>query len=770
MMAAVVVFLLVAGALVFALVRSVLLQRRVDDLENRLATLERSVRGMAVQQSPTSTPTEISLVDSRPDSRSAIPVSPTPDNFDVARLPERSGGQASRQGEGLRLPSKPASGSRTREEWEAFVGGRLLNRIGALAIIIGIGFFLKHAFDNNWISEPIRVLVGVLAGAASLLIARRTHTRGFAIFAQGLVGAGIGILYLSVYASFNYYSLLPQIPSFIIMAAVTTTALVHGVWYRSLAVALLGWAGGYLTPWMLSTGEPNEIKLFVYLALLTVAMLGLVARMPEWSILQPLTLTGTWLWYFIWHVDEYDSDVLTITLFFVLVFWASFAAADQIQQRLRVAQGWQRTFTHVANACFGAIAVMAVVPTDRDVVAGIILLSMTAAYLSLFVHVPDRPEPRYTTMTSAIAAALALIGSGYLLSDHGDVAAWAALSTILVVAARRLEHPDLFLIGQITLLIATIHLVTIDGALIAQNIREYEPVLHERTIGFFGLIAGSFAGFRSLLGDDGRRQARTMFLSIGAIAGLAYLTVEVNDLLRSWRLDLESDAMTFRWFISVMTLAVVWTASGLGVYFVGLRQRLLPLMWIGVITMGLGLLTAILRGVSVPVSAFHDPFVNFRVASLLAISVLSGIGAWLAVRYRDVDVSLPRLHRAMALGAIVTVLSLLSGETLDWFERSVPTATEAGWATLADLRDEQQLALSLVWLFYSVVLMVFGFWRSNRGTRLMAIGLFSITIVKIFLYDLSSLETAYRIVSFVVLGAILLGVSYGYQRYKHLLM
>lgn len=738
-------FILVAGALVFALVRSILLQRRVDDLENRLSALERSVRGIAVQQPPSSTPTEISLVDERPVTRPSLPSTQSP------------------------KPVIPTP-SRSREEWEAFVGGRLLNRIGALAIIIGIGFFLKHAFDNDWISEPIRVLVGIVAGSASLFIARRTHVRGFAIFAQGLVGAGIGILYLSVYASFNYYSLLPQIPSFILMAVVTTTALVHGVWYRSLAVALLGWAGGYLTPWMLSTGETNEIKLFVYLALLTVAMLGLAARMPEWSVLQPLTLAGTWLWYFVWHVEDYDPDVLAITLFFVLVFWASFVAADQVQQRLRVFPGWQRSVAQVGNACFGAIAVMAVVPSDRDGITGIVLLLMSAAYLSVFIHITDRPERRYTTTVSAIASSLALVGSGYLLSEHGDVAAWAILSAILVAAARRFEHPDLVLLGQIALLIATIHLVTIDGALVAHNIREYGPVLHERTIGFLGLIAGSFGAFRILQEDDGRRQARTMFLSIVTIGGLVYLTVEVNDLLRSWRLDLESDAMTFRWFISVLTLGMVWTASGLGVFFAGLRQRLLALMWIGNITMVLGVLTVILRGVSVPVIAYHDPVVNFRVAALLLTALLSGLGAWFASRYRDVDVSLTGIHRALALGAIVAVLSLLSGETLDWYDRFASSATEAGWSSLADLRDEQQLALSLVWLFYSVVLMVFGFWRSNRGTRLIAMGLFSITIVKIFLYDLSSLETAYRIVSFVVLGAILLGVSYGYQRYKHLLI
>jgi uncharacterized membrane protein len=59
-----------------------------------------------------------------------------------------------------------------------------------------------------------------------------------------------------------------------------------------------------------------------------------------------------------------------------------------------------------------------------------------------------------------------------------------------------------------------------------------------------------------------------------------------------------------------------------------------------------------------------------------------------------------------------------------------------------------------------------GIWRKYRGMRFVAIGLFGITILKIFIYDLSFLETLYRFFSFVALGAILIGVSYAYQKYK----
>ncbi|MBM2841453.1 MAG: putative rane protein, partial [Bacteroidetes bacterium] len=161
-----------------------------------------------------------------------------------------------------------AKPSRTREEWEALIGGKLLNRIGALALIIGVGFFLKYAFDNEWITETMRVVIGFLIGALLLVVAMRADKKKFEVFAQGLVGSGIAVLYLSVFASFSFYRLVPQVVAFMMMSAVTVLAFLQAFKYDSLAVSLLGLVGGFLTPFLLSTGEANEVGLFTYIALL----------------------------------------------------------------------------------------------------------------------------------------------------------------------------------------------------------------------------------------------------------------------------------------------------------------------------------------------------------------------------------------------------------------------------------------------------------------------------------------------------------------------
>ncbi len=752
-------FFAFVGLIVFLVVRSVLMGRRLQQLEDRMSLLERSVRGLSVKQpTPTQQEQERPALSLTPDEPARISELRAP--VHESRVPDPSSP----------IPATASTPTRTREEWEAFVGGRLLNRIGALAIIVGIGFFLKHAFDNDWISEPVRVLIGAAAGITFLAFARRTHQKGFIVFSQGLVGSGIGILYLSVYATYNFYVLLPQIPSFIIMTGVTVLALVQGIQYRSFAVALLGWAGGYLTPWMLSAGEPNEVKLFGYLALLTVGLLGLTVRMPSWSLLQPLTAVGTWLWYVVWHINAYSNDAYAPTLFFILVFWALFVAADHLQTRLSIPFNRTRGATLVINALLTLIAVTLVVHHESETQAGVILVLLGAAYPLWLVRRGSNTGRAYVLTMTLITLVLWCIGTEWIFADFPDTAAWAVLAWLAVAVGRLRDWPHLFISGAVVLLLAIVQLLSVDGALAALSVRDFTPVLSWRTIGYLGLIAGALLGFLALPSGHPRKAERHLFLLVAAGTLALLVTVEVNDLLRVWRLDLDPDPIAFRWFLSLLFLGTLWVLLGAAAFMVGVRRALPPLVGLGVFLLGVGAMLLAFRGVSVPVIDLHQPILNVRVLTMLVGAGLLLSCAYVARRHPEPLRGVAALPQVLAVAGVAVVFSMLTGEARDWFERFVVAARDAGPAPLADLLDVQQLAISAVWLLYSVTLMAAGFWRSNRGLRLMAIGLFGLTIFKIFLYDLSSLETGYRIVSFIGLGAILLGVSYGYQRFKHLLI
>ena len=232
----------------------------------------------------------------------------------------RAGGGTSRLAHMLR--------PRTRVEWETLIGGKLLNRVGALALILGVGFFLKYAFDNNWLNETARVVLG---GAAGLLLAaggHRFHRRGLSIFAQGLTGAGVGILYLSIYAAYDFYRLVPQPVAFLLMALVTAAALLLSLRYDARAIALLGWAGGFLTPFLLVTAQLNTLGLFVYITLLDAGLIAILLSRRHWRVLEPLGIAATYATYLTWSFRADLPEGFGTALAFLILWWAMFAGMD----------------------------------------------------------------------------------------------------------------------------------------------------------------------------------------------------------------------------------------------------------------------------------------------------------------------------------------------------------------------------------------------------------------------------------------------------------
>ena len=218
----------------------------------------------------------------------------------------------------------PEKKSLTKNEWEVLIGGKILNRIGSIALVIGLGFFLKYAFDNNLISETIRVLIGITIGIILIVGGLSFYKKNFKMFSQGLAGAGISILYLSIYASFNYYHLVSQPVAFGFMLLVTIVTFAQAFHYNSIAVALLGWLGGFLTPFLLSTGQANEVGLFTYILLLDIGLLIVVLKKDSWVALEALTVVGTYIVFYIWYGNYYTEEKLAISLLFISIFWLLF--------------------------------------------------------------------------------------------------------------------------------------------------------------------------------------------------------------------------------------------------------------------------------------------------------------------------------------------------------------------------------------------------------------------------------------------------------------
>ena len=233
------------------------------------------------------------------------------------------------------------AGAKPASSLESRIGAQLLNRIGILAVLIGMAWFLKLAFDRNWIGPGIRIWIGLVCAAALVLWSERFRRQGFSAFSYSLKGLGTSIAYLSLWAASSVFHLAPPWLIFLAMTAVTIFNAVLARRQNSELLAIYALAGGLATPALLAMGHDSAIALFSYLALLNGGALLLLALHP-WVRLAWASLLGTGVYYIGWTLSQDDASRLLVRGCFLGIFFAGFTAAPLLI--LRKVNGADRAF------------------------------------------------------------------------------------------------------------------------------------------------------------------------------------------------------------------------------------------------------------------------------------------------------------------------------------------------------------------------------------------------------------------------------------------
>ena len=157
---------------------------------------------------------------------------PPPDTILVPPMPGSSTGSQSSGSPPLTQKTEPvfklprlSESARGNENIEEKIGQYWLNRVGIVAILIGVSYFLKYAFENNWIGPAGRIAIGLLAGMGLVLWSERFRKRGYAAFSYSLKAVGIGTLYLSLWGAYQVYHLIPSSAAFVAMIIVTAATM-----------------------------------------------------------------------------------------------------------------------------------------------------------------------------------------------------------------------------------------------------------------------------------------------------------------------------------------------------------------------------------------------------------------------------------------------------------------------------------------------------------------------------------------------------------------
>ena len=207
---------------------------------------------------------------------------------------------------------------------EKFIGENLINKIGILILVLGISYFVKYAIDKDWINEPARVGIGILAGALIMGVAHKLRKK-YAAFSSVFVAGAIAVFYFTIGIAFHSYHLFGQTAAFLLMVGITAFSCLISLSYNRKELAVLSLIGGFAVPFMVSTGQGNFVVLFTYILILDIGILAL-AYYKKWGIINILSyvftiiLYGAWLFKDLEEKNPHHLGALAFGFAFYFVF------------------------------------------------------------------------------------------------------------------------------------------------------------------------------------------------------------------------------------------------------------------------------------------------------------------------------------------------------------------------------------------------------------------------------------------------------------------
>ena len=631
--------------------------------------------------------------------------------------------------------------------FEKYIGENLFGKIGILIFIIGIGFFVKYAIDQNWINETARTLMGYAVGAGMLVLAERLHKR-YHTFSSLLAGGAFGIYYLITAIAFHYYALFSHTMAFVILCATTIFMSAVSVLYDRKELAVTALVGGFIAPFIISTDSSSIISLQIYITILNIGMFCL-AMYKKWAILPMVSFAFTYI--ILWGTTALgsfsDSEAVTTypTLFaFATLFYVIFLLPVVFILRTQYGE----------NTRLGLLGIITA-NSFMYLIYGDFLLqhfeasSDTTAYLAFFIaavnlsihlYLRFRVEGQDTlrNLMLGLAVTFASMGIPILFSAANVLMVWAAESVLLLWLFTK-EKNRIYELASAVLLLLTL------GAL--AYYRTTDTFIHDTGDSLF--FNGAFFV--------------TTFVSI------AYYVVAV---IMQFNKELFSDTKRL---IAYTPCNAIAYALGFSILFLAFRDNF-HFHLEQPISEYASLLTAnimLLGGALILRKRFEisENKLAYEISLYLA-GILFAMTVWnytapegLLLRWLMALVTIAYMAYCMRGQLLVTSnqrnlhieYSIIS--TLMWL-----TLTRLLLITFNEVNFSTAFSLSLG--IAAFILMCIGMRYHSKEIRIVSLAEFGIVIGKLILNDVWAMPALGKIIVFISLGAILLILSFLYQKLK----
>ncbi len=678
-------------------------------------------------------------------------------------------------------PPRPKTTPKEGFNFERFIGENLINKIGIGVLVIGIGLFVKYAIDNEWVNEVGRVAIGFLSGGVLLALAYRFR-KAYRAFSSVLTGGAMVVFYFTVAIAFREYDLFGQTTSFLMMVVITAFSVWLSILYNRRELAILSLIGGMLTPFMVSRGDGNYHVLFTYIAILNIGMLTLSLR-KQWKELLIISYIGTqlifWLYYLRDSFNILGGSTSDITRDSALLLYASIFYVIFLLMPLRqVFRGKDQSKNHalhiilliVNSFLYLSAGVLLLYRMEIESYKGLLtaLLAVVNAIVALLLYNNQKDKVLFHLFAGLTISFVTLAAP--MQFDGNNITLFWATEAILLLWLFRKSEAIIYYCGSLILLAFTFF-----SMLFIHNLQE--------------LSFGSEGHIRALEGSIfvNRYFITRLYASLAfVIAGLLLRRHYNEHPERSWVLP--------DW----LPTAIGTVAAGM-LFYTGNRELYMYTNTDYTAFWRMAYFFTFTWALSVIISR-RSATSQFRFFALIALWAIGCLYYWFSAYELQHQLrSLVYQHMSYAkpvmlywigfaglCGLFVVIartyykrysLKSLSGKTMMWIfniaaiiNLSIAIIEAINQMTsYNDLYISNKVTITVLWSLCAFVQMWLGMRLKYKTLRIISLSLLGLVLCKLFMYDLSSVSQGAKIVAFVVLGIVLLVLSFLYQKLKKIL-
>lgn len=680
---------------------------------------------------------------------------------------------------------------------EKFIGENLISKIGVLILIIGVAIGAKYSIENNLISPLTRIVMGYITGVVLLGTGMKLKDK-YENYSAVLVSGAMAILYFITFMAYSFYGLMPQMAAFGLMVLFTAFTVFAAVKYDRQVIAVIGLLGAYAVPLLLSDGSGDVKTLFSYVAIINFGIL-ILSFQKKWKPLYYLAFVFTWLMYFAWYFTSYTAEHLTTAAIFCAVFFLTFYAMFLAYKVIsREAFGKMDVVMLLANSfLFYAAGYLLFLRVDQgEELLGLFTLANAVLHfvVSVVLYRMELADKNLFYLVSSLVLLFITIAIPVQLDGYFVTIMWIAMAALLFWIGRTKAIPVYEKLSYPLMAVAFISLVEdwdsgYGSSFYASSKAHFTPLLNTHFL--TSIVFAAALGFISYLATLPKYKSAFKNANLGNVikyilwAGFVLVLYNAfrleianywDQLLGASKIEVAVDGQDYKstimnydygsfkniWLVNY-SLLFVSVAALLGMKFFNSQKVLL----IAIAFSLLGIF-AFCTSSLYEFSMLRESYLENTNGEYFNKGIMH-----IAIRYIS--------YVFLALG-MWTFGKLLKHEALDrdfeipyevLIHMLVVWVASSELINLMDLADSNQsdkLGLSIFWGLYALGLIGFGIWKNKKHLRIAAIALFAITLIKLFLYDISHLDTISKTIVFVSLGVLLLVISFLYNKYKHIIV